>query len=297
MTGFGKGEIECEECLISIEVRSVNHRFLDVSFKLPTIYSNLEHRLGKLIKGLVRRGRVDVLVCRKDKRVSDTHVKFNNALFGEYIDIGKDIINSEILSECNLSKDSIILQVISNALNRREIVEFVLTEQHSIEKEYELVEQVFEQALSELTSMRRIEGEVLITEIKEYIDTFEDFVAKIELEGNCAAEVFKSRLEMRLNRYELNVNIDEQRLAQEVAILAERADYSEEIVRLKSHLTQFRDTLVSNGGGRKLDFLTQEFLREINTIGSKAQSPTVSSFVVESKVIVEKIREQVQNIE
>lgn len=297
MTGFGRGEAENDGCAISIEVRSVNHRFLDVAFKLPASYSCFEHRLVKCIKGLVKRGRIDVVVSRKDKRESSSNIRFNRTLFDAYIALGEDIVNTEISSKYGISKEMIVSSIVSNALNKREIVEFISAEECSVEKEYELVEKAFTHAIDELVDMRRVEGLALVKELKDYIDTFEGFVARIESEGVCAADAFKARLEAKLQRYEPGVEIDPQRLAQEVVMLVERADYSEEVVRLKSHIVQFRDVLITGGGGRKLDFLTQEVLREINTIGSKAQNALVSSLVVESKTLVEKIKEQIQNVE
>ncbi len=292
MTGFGRSELETEFGIrLEVEIKSVNHRFLDTHFKLPNVYNRFESLLAKELKKKIKRGRVEVFVLRKELNSLNINPRCNVDLLKEYLDVVK---NS--LSSLGIKDDEILREVLLKALNRSEFIEFDVKGDIDLDREYKVLKEVFLKALEDLVSMRKFEGKVLGEELLEYLKKLKTIKEKIKNLSLDTSLVYKERLALRLKKLESDILIDPERLAMEVALIADKTDYSEEVSRLGSHFIQFEEIL-SFQSGRKLDFLVQEMMREINTIGSKAQDSRVSSFVIEAKTIIEKIREQVQNIE
>jgi uncharacterized protein (TIGR00255 family) len=291
MTGFGRHVVEEDGLQLEVEIRSVNHRYLDASYKLPFGYNAFELSLNKHLKNTVRRGRVEVNVVRKDQRSKAEAPKCDYDLLEAYLGVVRDSADS-----LGLNADELVRDAASNAMCRREFIDLSASEETSVEGEFPLLEIAFSAALDELVEMRRVEGQALEQDLLSHLSALDELVLQMESAGSDTAQTYRDRLSARLQRLEPNLEIEPQRLAQEVALIADRTDFSEEVARLKSHGQQFRQILAS-GGGRKLDFVVQEMMREVNTVGSKAQNADVSAHVVEAKTVIEKLREQVQNIE
>lgn len=291
MTGFGEGSAEGGGVEIVVELKTVNHRFLDVVCKLPGSYARFETGLVKVIREALRRGRIDLFVSRTDTGDTAYDLEFNRTLFENYLEVIRVALKGAPVRE-----REVLGPMVANVLNKREVLELVSRETDAGE-EYELVERALKQALERLIEMRSREGAELEAEVLSHLDRLEQILEQITGKAEATPEDFKRRLSQRLDRIAGGVEVEPERLAQEVALMAERCDVTEELARLQSHVMQFRKTLEDGEGGRKLEFLLQEMVREINTTGSKAQDSEVTALVVEAKSIVEKLREQVQNIE
>lgn len=287
MTGFGQGEAVSADLTISIEIKTVNHRFLDLVWKLPSSYSKFETELAKLVRDKFRRGRVEVAVTRKKATTTDYEIVFDEALFKQYLPILKGALKTAGVRD----QDSL---AVVNLLQRREIIDLV-SRSADVENEAALVRDAIARALDGVQSMREVEGAALGRELLERIERLEGIAGGISPLVDSSTSAYRERLQVRIAK--LEVQADPARMAQEIALFAERSDVSEELTRLRSHFAQFRSLLAEEGSGRKLDFLIQEMGREINTTGSKSQSAEISALVVEAKAELEKIREQVQNIE
>lgn len=289
MTGFGQGEVLAHGKRITVEMRAVNHRFGEVVVRLPRAYGVLEERLRRLVLEHVARGRVDVfvnVVREGDKRSlvkvdKELAIAYYNSLreLGELLGISAKIGLEELL-RC---PEVIVLQ----------------EEEEQIEEVWIPLKEAAQQALERLLEMREREGTCLEEDILRRIDQVEAWVEKIRSREPAVVEAYRQRLMARLEELLPGGIVDEARLVQEVAVFAERSNITEEIVRAKSHLEQLRSTVKSAAGpaGRRMDFLLQEINREVNTISSKANDALISQWVVEVKGELEKIREQVQNIE
>lgn len=294
MTGFGEGRASTEGVELVVEVKSVNHRFLDVVCRLPSAYSKFEIEIGKNIKNSLRRGRVEVSVQRSKGNNGSTSVSFNSELFGSYVEVIKSSLKQQGISEKLALGESV-----ASIYARREVLDVSASEEaESIDGEWQLLESALAQALDSLRAMREAEGGVLEKELLSQLSSLEKEVRSIEGESKRTPIEFKERLEQRLEKYAPgNTVVEPERIAQEVVLLADKIDITEELARLESHFEQFRSVLGTVQSGRKLEFLLQEFGREVNTIGSKAQNAEITTRVVECKAILEKIREQVQNVE
>lgn len=291
MTGFGAAENRAGQVHLSVEVRSVNNRFLDISFKLPGSYYRFEQDLAGVVKDCVKRGRVEVFVTRKDMGAQDYDLVFNRGLFAKYLKIGRQVV-----AAAGPADDRLIGELVCDVLRRREVLELV-PKDADVGREYRALEKALRQALAGLVRMRSKEGKALENEINRQLKLLRKFVKEISQFAKEAPHELRRRFEARLARIAHSVEIDEGRLAAEVALLADRVDVTEELVRLDSHCLQFKQAIAEGGGGRKFEFLLQEIGRELNTIGSKAQKSEVTALVVEAKAVAEKMREQVQNIE
>ncbi len=287
MTGFGRTKAEREQFQITVEMRSVNHRFLEMNIRLPKQMMVFEDKIRKLIQAEVKRGRLEVSILVEGEGLVKRKLRVDWNLLEEY---------NRILRETN---DKFHLQ---NSIDAKDLV--MMPEVTSIE-EVEDIDEQFEYCLYEavksavasLKQMRQREGKQLHTDLLHRLNEIEECVDDIILYAPTVVEKYRERLENKLKELQVN-QFDEQRLLTEVTLFADRCDINEETVRLKSHLEQFKETLnCSEPIGRKLDFIVQEMHREINTIGSKANDLTISKYVVEMKNSLEKIREQVQNIE
>ncbi len=291
MTGFGRAVVENAGIELEIEIRSVNHRFLDFSLKLPQGYNVFELELGKILKNSIRRGRIEVSIIRKDRRTVNQSPQCNTDLLKSLLSVVRSASQ-----DLGLDADLVTNSVAINAMGRREFIDFSALEEQNVAEEFSLLEDGFKQALNDLVKMRVCEGEALRLDLLSHLANLRELVRHMVEASKKTVPAYRERLTQRLQKLEGIAQVDPERLAQEVALLADKTDFSEEVARLNSHCSQFKE-IVSSGAGRKLDFLVQEMMREVNTIGSKAQNSNVSVHVVEAKTVIEKIREQVQNVE
>jgi uncharacterized protein (TIGR00255 family) len=290
MTGYGEASYRAEELEVAAELRAVNNRYLKVTLRAPEPYSLLEPEVEKVLRRTLKRGTVTVhLRCRKPAEASDFQI--NQVALRSYMAQVK-----AVAGEMNLSAADLLGQVLA--------LPGVVPESASagldFEKEWPVVERALELALARLQQMRQEEGKNMATQLLQTRDHIAGQLTLIRARIPQVAEAYRARLLERVRSLlaELDVRVDRNDLVKEVAIFAERADISEEVVRLDSHLAQFQGVVEEpESAGRKLEFLTQEMFREANTIGSKASDVEISRHVVEIKGSLEKVRELVQNIE
>ena len=290
MTGFGRGAVAGEDFKVTVEIKTVNNRYLDIHLRLGQELSSLEMSLRKLISSRLSRGRVDLNVSLE--RSGTTSYEINRPLVAGYINVLR-----EIQKEFNLSGDVDI-----NSLTR--LPGALTTAREGLdEASVSGIEQAIGEALNDLERMRESEGAALAEEMHSRITKIETEVPVIESAAAGLADAYRQRLQKRVGEL-INrgggpaVELDAGRLAQEVAYLADRSDISEELVRLRSHLDQFRAAIGSPGEvGKRLDFLLQELNREANTVLSKSTEVSIKDAGLAIKAEVEKLREQVQNVE
>jgi len=289
MTGYGRKDASGEAGHFTIEIRSVNNRYIDVQVKVPRGLSLLELRVKKAVQERCSRGRFDVLVTRNNDREKATRLVVDDVLASQYVGLLRDLkTRYGLAGEVDLS----LVAGMQNIITMTEISE-------DLEAIGVLLASGLDAALDELDRMRLDEGAALVRDINGRIDAIEGMVRAIGAQSPLTVEKARKRMAETLAKL-LQEQPDPVRLAQEIAILAERTDVTEELTRLDSHLAQFRAMLIDTqeeAVGRKLDFLLQEMGREVNTIASKCQDAAISLDVVQSKAELEKIREQVQNIE
>lgn len=289
MTGYGKGEAENELFRLKIELKSVNHRYLDINIKSPRYLIYLEERIKKFIKEDLSRGKIDVFI----------NLDFINQ---SSIDVKVDL---PLASNFKKELDSLIIELgiddkvrLSNIL---QISDIIKTEKKDLDEDltWETLQNALSVALANITQMREYEGKQLKSDILLKLEEIELITNKIELRAPLVVEEYRIKLNERIKNLMDDSNfVDYDRLALEVAIISDKSSIDEEIIRLRSHINQFREILNQTSAvGRKLDFLIQEFNREINTIGSKSSDSDIINAVVDLKSEVEKIREQIQNIE
>lgn len=291
MTGFAKASGALSSCDFDLEVKSVNSRYLEVSVKgLPRL-GGLERELKGIFQKLHCRGRIDVLINRRvsdSKREVSVQNESTDALISAYVTMCRRYgAPTDSLSHFI---GSLVLRESAGSADTRELGD----------DEIKLLRDLCEQVSAALATARLTEGAALVADIAPRVRKLQTLAAAIAEQMSAAPERVRERLTDRLRQLAPEVVINADRLALEVAMLADRVDVSEELSRLSIHLGQFHASLeqgASDGVGRKLDFLTQEIGRELNTIGSKAQDAVVQGIVVEAKAELEKIREQVQNVE
>lgn len=289
MTGFGRAKKAESDYHLQVEMKSVNNRFLDVQCKLPGVYSELEQKIVSLVRQSLQRGRVEILVLRKSEAAQPLELRINHDLLVSTV---KEIAS---LKKKGVSED-VVEALTADALGRREVMEYVAQEQN-VESEFDAVLEVVADALAGLQSMRSKEGKALYKEIERILTLFVAACDKIKTCAKSQSKEINKRIQDRVSELLDSAELDETRLYQEVAILADKADITEELTRIDSHLEQFRETIAKGSGGRKLEFLLQELGREINTCGSKSQDVEISRSVVDAKACLEKLREQVLNVE
>ena len=288
MTGYGKGEARQDDITVTVEIKTVNHRYADISVKLPRTFLSLENGVRKQVAGVVGRGKVDVYVNYELASEAQVVPKLNNELAVAYHKLFIELAGNLNLQD-RISIDHII--------NQRDVVRV---------EEAEIDESTLESclrsatagALESLLAMRATEGEETRKDIEDRLNVTETILAQIEQRAPQVPAEWQERLTERLQRLQQNVEWDPQRVAQEIAVYTDRCDISEEITRFKSHLVQFRGMLDDQEPvGRRMDFLVQELNRDVNTMGSKSNDAELTTAVVTLKSELEKIREQVQNIE
>ncbi|CAK8716352.1 YicC family protein [Candidatus Electrothrix gigas] len=290
MTGFGRSESGNAEQTWVVEIRTVNHRFLDQRVLLPSAFTALEERIKKTVAGQQERGRVDISITLHGESTGGSQLHLDVDLARQY-----HACLQEMKDKLGIGSGTDIQ--LADMLTQRNLI--IVQEQNpDIEEAWPLLEKALLNALADCACMREREGSSLKKELLQRLDNFAALVGKIE---NMIQEILGQRqqeLRNRIAKLLEGMDIDPMRLAQETAIMADKADVTEEVVRLASHIGQFQGFMESNEPvGRRLDFLLQEFLREVNTLASKISSSTVAHLGVEMKNEIEKLREQVQNIE
>lgn len=288
MTGFGRSEREIDGMLITVELKSVNHRYFEFFSRVPRAYSFIEEKIKSFVQSKVARGKIECSVTIEELDSDNVEVVVNHSLAGAYYDALKEMLGRyevrDDISVGMLSRYPDILTVRKKAQDE--------------EKLWENVKSVLSDALDAFINMRCVEGERLAQDVKTRCEYILECVSFVEERSPQTVKEYNEKLLSRLQELLDSVNIDEQRILIEAAIYADKIAVAEETVRLRSHISQLYSFLESNEAiGRKMDFLVQEMNREANTIGSKANDIEIARKVVDIKAEIEKIREQIQNIE
>lgn len=289
MTGYGKSILKTDNREYQVEIKSVNHRYLDISAKMPRTLSYLEEEIKKEISSKIKRGKIDVFITFENDSKEGRNIKINRELAKIYIDELKKLAEEE-----KISKN---IEVI-------EIAKFPDVLSIQIDQEDEKIKSeilsVVKEATDRIVQMREIEGNKIAQDLLERINKIETKIIEISEKSTGLIKEYVVKLEKRIKDILKTQVIDQTRLAQEVVIYADKCSIEEEITRLKSHIYQLKTLLNSNENetiGKKLDFIIQEMNRETNTIGSKANNLEITNGVIDIKTQLEDIREQIQNIE
>jgi len=288
MTGYGRSEGILNGRDILVEIRSVNHRYYEYSSRIPKAYGYIDDKLKTLLKNEISRGKVEISVSIVNIEAKDTHIEINKPIAEEYISALRSIKDKfDLTDDLSLSK-----------LIKLPDIFCVQKTPEDEEQIWSDVSEVANEALGKFIEMRQAEGEKLKDDIMEKSECILGMVEEIEKISPQTVENYRNRLYRKLSEILEDKNIDEQRIITESALFAEKIAVDEETVRLRSHINQLREMICSDSAvGRKLDFLVQEMNREVNTIGSKAQDLNATKIVVDLKAEIEKIREQIQNVE
>ena len=288
MTGYGSAKGQAEGLEISVELKSVNNRFLDTAVRLPRSFLFAEDAVKSAVQSHISRGKVDVFVTVDSASAGNMTVKVNEPLLRGYIDalrhISEEYSLENDLTALSVSRFPDVLSVEKSDMDAEAIAAAIVS--------------VTEQALCDFDAMRLREGEKLRDDVLNRLDTVDTLVSAIEREAPNTVAKYRSRLEQKMTEVLGTAGIDESRILAEAAIFADHIAVDEETVRLRSHMSQLR-TMINGSAptGKRIDFLMQEFNREANTIGSKCQNSDIAHIVVDLKSEIEKIREQIQNIE
>ena len=287
MTGFGRGVTTTKSYQLTVEVRAVNHRFLEINTKFPKDWMEAELLAKKMISTAVSRGKLDVIIFMKELQVPEQNIQINWPLLDAYRKAKEELSHNLLIEEKWTMQEIAMLDQVLVVEKEETVREDIL----------QVVQTAMSEAIANLLQMREREGQELQGVMLQYKEQLQAQVAIVREESPEAVAKYRERLLARIEDV-VSGQVVEDRLLTEVALFAERVDISEELDRLESHFGQLDETLKEEVAiGRKLDFLMQEMHREINTIGSKNQSSQVSIAVVQAKTILEKMREQVQNIE
>ena len=288
MTGYGRAEDVTPEHKVTVELKSVNHRYLDLGIKLPRKLSFFEGAVRNLLKTYMSRGKVDVYISYEDYTIGSSGLKYNKELAAEYVRYFH-----EMAMDFNLANDMAV-----SALVR--CPEVLTMEEASMDEEklWEILEVPLREACEKFVRTREQEGENLKRDILEKLENLEQKVSLVEERSPLVVAAYREKLEAKVKEIMTDSKIEEARIAAEVVIYADKICNDEETVRLKSHIRNMMKIMKeSEGVGRKLDFMAQEMNREANTILSKSNDLEVSNIAIELKTEIEKIREQIQNIE
>lgn len=289
MTGFGIGEYKNDSYNVSVECKAINHKYLDINPRLPRKISFLEDKLRLLVKDYLSRGRIDLFIKFETVKSSGVKLQYDDELASQYYDILR-----RIKRDFDIEDD----------IKVTDIAKFpdIITASESEEDEellWDMLSEATEISLKKLCEMRTLEGEKLEEDILNRTVILEKAILDIEKYSDSVVKEYKDKLNGKISEILEDPSVlDESRLAQEVAIYADKSNITEEIVRFKSHINQLRNTVKKDDTiGRKMDFLIQEMNREVNTIGSKSSNIDITNLVIDVKAELEKIREQIQNIE
>lgn len=288
MTGFGRCEVQKDARKFTVELKGVNHRYLDVNIRMPKKLNFFETAIRTLLKSYATRGKVDIFITYEDSSQNQVAVKYNEALAAEYL----KYLN-RMAEEFGLEND-----VRVSTLSRYPEI-FTMEEQAEDEEElWNGLKEALEGAFAQFVETRTTEGENLKKDILEKLGILEELVGYIEERSPQIVREYREKLEEKTKELLADAQIEDSRIAAEVILFADKICTDEEVVRLKSHISHMRNTLEEKEGiGRKLDFIAQEMNREANTILSKANDIEVSDCSISLKTEIEKIREQIQNIE
>lgn len=288
MTGYGRGKYECDSREYTIEIKSVNNRYSDISIKMPRNISFLEDTVRKLISNSITRGKVEVFVSFTNNSDKGRNIELNYDLAKNYIEAMKKLAEETSINSNIEVIDVVRLPDVLNTTLDQE-GENIITE--------ELTKTVSE-AITNFIKMREIEGEKIKEDLQERIESVSEKINQINSISTGLVSEYIVKLEKRVNELLKPNVVDENRLAQEIVIYSDKCSVEEEITRMKSHISQFLNLLEqTNSNGKRIDFLIQEMNRETNTIGSKANNLQITNYVVDIKTELENIREQIQNIE
>ena len=288
MTGYGKCSVAKYDRVLTIELKTVNNRFLDVNPHMPKIFACCEDIVRKTLKGELSRGNVDVYFDYENNSEKSKQVTVDYALADEYVKVAKETAERYgFNSDFNVTKLVSMPEVLS--------VKDGGDDENALK---EIVEECIKGACENLNAMREKEGATIKADLKRLIDNIDAYLQKAITRAPLVVEEYRNKIQTRITEILENVELDEARLLNEVAFFADKADINEEIQRLTSHIKQYNDILESSEPvGRKLDFLSQEINREINTMGSKSNDKELTSYVLAMKNELEKIKEQIRNVE
>ena len=288
MTGYGRAEDTLNGCTITVELRSVNNRYLDCNVRMPRLYLFAEETIKSRVQNTISRGKVDVFVTLDSTGGEQVQVSVNQPLADGYY-----AALTQLAERYGLSKDISV-----SLLSRFPDVLLAEKAEEDVEQRAQDICSVLDRALADFDQMRTREGARLEADVLSRAARIEELVGKVEERSPQTVAEYRAKLEARMNEVLSNTQLDPARILTEAAIFADKVAVDEETVRLRSHIGQLRHILEQGGAtGRKLDFLIQEFNREANTIGSKCIDIDIARHVVDIKAEIEKIREQVQNIE
>jgi uncharacterized protein (TIGR00255 family) len=288
MTGYGKGEASALQGNFSVEIRSVNHRYGEVSVRLPRGFMSLENEVKRLVASMIKRGKIDVIVQWEEKTTSETIPQIDIAAARGYREAF-----SRLADELQLAREIPLTLIIA----QKGVMKDAVITIDEAELQPQLISAV-QSAVTAIDDMRRREGDALAIDLLARRQQVAEWVGKIGVLVPQVVAEYRRKLKIRLDLLLEGAEMDEARLAQEIALMADRSDITEELVRLSSHFSQFDEVLrLSEPVGRKLDFLMQEMNREVNTIGSKSNDVEITTLVIQIKAEMEKMREQVQNVE
>lgn len=288
MTGFGRGSASTDGRSITIELKSVNHKYLDLNFRLPRALNYLEEMLRVGISSKISRGHIDINLSYINSREDAKTISVDNALVSQYIHAG-----NSLKQEFAINNDL----TVATLLRFPDVVSITDSEENE-EEVKNIATAALKQALTELIAMREREGANIFNDIKGKVKYLELIHKQMQDRSPLVIAQYSQRLHERINSWLTEIEVDRARVATEIALFADKASIDEELVRIKSHLYEFNTMLNSTLPiGRSMDFLTQELTREFNTIGSKSNDSDLARLVITAKAEVEKVREQVQNIE
>lgn len=288
MTGYGKGTYEQDGVELTCEIKTVNNRYLDISVKAPRVFVSQEENIRSIVRERLTRGHADIFVSLKDKREKTTSLSIDSALATALVNTAQNLkaqfpaLTDDFTLTSLLRYPDVLKQEDTTCLDETLLL---------------ALETALKNALENLNGMRQAEGEKLQADMLSRVQTIEDLVGQISARAPLVASAYKERLTARINEYLDGVQMDEGRLLTEVAIFTDKSNIDEELTRLRSHIQQFRDICKEGVVGRKLDFLVQEFNREANTTCSKSNDVEITRLGLLLKNEIEKIREQVQNLE
>ena len=288
MTGFGSSSLELEDCSIDIEIKSVNNRYLDFNFSMPSYLNFMLEDMKSLIKNKLKRGRVEVYIKIKKYQLSVDSVDINYEL-AQKIKEKLDSLNQKLDMRSDIS--------VRDLVKYDDVMTFTYKDLDN-EFLHDNILKVLDEAVNKIYSMRSIEGDNLREDLSTNLSKIEDQISKISSLTENSVKEYRENLFNKISELLDEEKIDKDRMYLEVALMADKADINEELKRFDSHIVQFKSTMdMKDCIGRKLDFIIQEMNREINTISSKSNDESISVCVIEVKSLIEKLREQVQNIE
>ena len=287
MTGYGRGNYENDGRMYTVEIKTINHRYNDVSVKLPRYLNFLEDNIRRYISKTINRGKVEVYISLENMSDKGRNIKIDKVLAGTYINELKSLS-----SEYSIPDDITVMSL-------ARMSDIIVVENDAQEELYwQELQEAMSIAIKNIDEARSIEGKRLAEDIEARLNKISEYVNIVEKASEKLLDEYKVKLKNRINELGANNIVDENRIGIEIVLFADKSSICEEVTRLKSHIESFKNMLKSEGPiGKKIDFLIQEMNRETNTIGSKANSIGITNYVIEMKNEIENIREQVQNIE